>query len=465
MTDPRRSVQDLDNYNLHPVIQDTAERGLPIPQMPDAWISRALVNPYYDDEIRAVRTVCVHSKAQMFHQSYGVDETAFSLFFKDGDLYLMPHDRTTAPIGPIGMDVSVPGRNMFAVHGLLNQGSGFLYNQPVNFYLGYSPEANGYKGNTPPTAMQTCNWVWAKKTQKLECLPLRWFFTNANNPCGIPYLGLFALATFENFESSDAVDQLDWASDLCKSADAASASLISALQNAKDTKAFHGAIVDNLKNRPEFWQGSSEQPGQIITGLGPADKGTGEPEWDKRIKMTGFTYQTSKHDPSEGLGDAAMPLRVYYDWPSTGLQDAHMLTHLSLNQHEWFDADHMDIFLDAKGNDTFVTFQDGHTKFEGHDATGIVKYNWAAMDHGAAKASLRNNPLICPGEVLNITTLPNDDRHFWVWYTPENKGVLFMEIPQKADVLLVLTDYYTYDMDPPAFLKDWWMEPPKTQSS
>lgn len=465
MTDPRRSVQDLDNYNLHPVIQDTAERGLPIPQMPDAWISRALVNPYYDDEIRAVRTVCVHSKAQMFHQSYGVDETAFSLFFKDGDLYLMPHDRTTAPIGPIGMDVSVPGRNMFAVHGLLNQGSGFLYNQPVNFYLGYSPEANGYKGNTPPTSMQTCNWVWAKKTQKLECLPLRWFFTNANNPCGIPYLGLFALATFENFESSDAVDQLDWASDLCKSADAASASLISALQNAKDTKAFHGAIVDNLKNRPEFWQGSSEQPGQIITGLGPADKGTGEPEWDKRIKMTGFTYQTSKHDPSEGLGDAAMPLRVYYDWPSTGLQDAHMLTHLSLNQHEWFDADHMDIFLDAKGNDTFVTFQDGHTKFEGHDATGIVKYNWAAMDHGAAKASLRNNPLICPGEVLNITTLPNDDRHFWVWYTPENKGVLFMEIPQKADVLLVLTDYYTYDMDPPAFLKDWWMEPPKTQSS
>lgn len=465
MTDPRRSVQDLENYNLHPVIQDTAERGLPIPQMPDAWISRALVNPYYDDEIRAVRTVCVHSKAQMFHQSYGVAETAFSLFFKDGDLYLMPHDRTTAPIGPIGMDVAVPGRNMFAVHGLLNQGSGFLYNQPVNFYLGYSPEANGYKGNTPPTAMQTCNWVWAKKTQKLECLPLRWFFTNANNPCGIPYLGLFALATFENFESSDAVDQLDWASDLCKSADAASASLISALQNAKDTKAFHGAIVDNLKNRPEFWQGSSEQPGQIITGLGPADKGTGEPEWDKRIKMTGFTYQTSKHDPSEGLGDAAMPLRVYYDWPSTGLQDAHMLTHLSLNQHEWFDADHMDIFLDAKGNDTFVTFQDGHTKFEGHDATGIVKYNWAAMDHGAAKASLRNNPLICPGEVLNITTLPNDDRHFWVWYTPENKGVLFMEIPQKADVLLVLTDYYTYDMDPPAFPKDWWMEPPKTQSS
>jgi hypothetical protein len=313
--------------------------------------------------------------------------------------------------------------------------------------------------------MQTCNWVWAKKTQKLECLPLRWFFTNANNPCGIPYLGLFALATFENFESSDAVDQLDWASDLCKSADAASASLISALQNAKDTKAFHGAIVDNLKNRPEFWQGSSEQPGQIITGLGPADKGTGEPEWDKRIKMTGFTYQTSKHDPSEGLGDATMPLRVYYDWPSTGLQDAHMLTHLSLNQHEWFDADHMDIFLDAKGNDTFVTFQDGHTKFEGHDATGIVKYNWAAMDHGAAKASLRNNPLICPGEVLNITTLPNDDRHFWVWYTPENKGVLFMEIPQKADVRLVLTDYYTYDMDPPAFPKDWWMEPPKTHSS
>ncbi len=40
-----------------------------------------------------------------------------------------------------------------------------------------------------------------------------------------------------------------------------------------------------------------------------------------------------------------------------------------------------------------------------------------------------------------------------------------MEIPQKADVLLVLTDYYTYDMDPQAFPRDWWNEPPKTQSS
>jgi hypothetical protein len=37
-----------------------------------------------------------------------------------------------------------------------------------------------------------------------------------------------------------------------------------------------------------------------------------------------------------------------------------------------------------------------------------------------------------------------------------------MEIPQKADVLLVLTDYYTYDMDPPAFPQNWWKEPTKT---
>lgn len=88
--------------------------------------------------------------------------------------------------------------------------------------------------------------------------------------------------------------------------------------------------------------------------------------------------------------------------------------------------------------------------------------NSTIAHHGSAKASLRDNPLICPGEVLNITTLPNDDRHFWVWYTPENKGRLFMEIPQKADVLLVLTDYYTYDMDPPAFPQNWWKEPTKT---
>lgn len=212
MTETSQASPDLKDYNLHPVIQDTAKRGLPIPEMPEVWVSRALVNPYYDDEIRAVQTVCVHKKAQMFHQSYGVDKTAFFLFFEGSNLYLMPHDRATAPIGPIAMSTSVPGQNMFAMQGLLNQGSGFLFNQPVDFHLGYSPEANGYKGDAPPTVMQTCNWVWTRKTQETECLPLRWFFTNANNPCGIPYLGLFALATFESFEPSDAADQLDWAS-------------------------------------------------------------------------------------------------------------------------------------------------------------------------------------------------------------------------------------------------------------
>lgn len=462
MTYSNGNVTDLETYNLHPVIQDTPERGTPIPQMPDVWISGALVNPYYDDAIRAVRTICVHSKGQMFHQSFGVDEISFFLFYEGTDLYLIPHDCKSTPIGPIPTGAKVPGQDMFAAHGLLNQGSGYLYNHPVDFFLGYAPEANGYKGDSHPPDMQTCNWVWARKTQGSDCLPLRWFFTNANNPCGIPYLGMFALATFETFQANDAVDHLEWASELCKTAEAASADLIKALQSATDTKAFHSAIVYNLGGRPEFWKGAADLPGQIITGLSAATKGTVEPEWNKRIKMTGFTYQTSKHDPSEGLGDPAMPLRVYYDWPSTGIKDAHMLTHLSLNQHEWFDADHMNIFLDATGNDTFVMSRDGHAKFEGHDATGIVKYNWAAMDNGTAKAALKDNPVICPGEVVNITTLPNVERHFWVWYTPENKGLLFMEIPQKADVLLVLTDYYTYDMNPPAFPDDWWKEPPKS---
>ncbi|MEN8659129.1 MAG: hypothetical protein ABF313_13905, partial [Marivita sp.] len=151
MTETSQASPDLKDYNLHPVIQDTAKRGLPIPEMPEVWVSRALVNPYYDDEIRAVQTVCVHKKAQMFHQSYGVDKTAFFLFFEGSNLYLMPHDRATAPIGPIAMSTSVPGQNMFAMQGLLNQGSGFLFNHPVDFHLGYSPEANGYKGDAPPT--------------------------------------------------------------------------------------------------------------------------------------------------------------------------------------------------------------------------------------------------------------------------------------------------------------------------
>lgn len=65
MTETSQASPDLKDYNLHPVIQDTAKRGLPIPEMPEVWVSRALVNPYYDDEIRAVQTVCAQKSADV----------------------------------------------------------------------------------------------------------------------------------------------------------------------------------------------------------------------------------------------------------------------------------------------------------------------------------------------------------------------------------------------------------------
>ncbi|WP_292286863.1 hypothetical protein [Marivita sp.] len=465
MTTKMTPDDDLAHYNLHPVIHDDPKRGSVIPDLPDSWISHALVNPYRDEPVRAVRTICVHSKQRMYHTSCGVDETAFRLFFDQSNLYLFPDDQTTPPIGPISMGHPVPGRDMFSAHGLLSQGAGYLYNQPVDFFLGYSPQANGYSHTDHPDDMKTCNWVWGRKAASDHLLPLRWFFTNANNPCAIPYLGLFALATFETFTAGTDPDQLDGAADRCLRADPPSAALGSALRQATTSAEIHAAICDTLPDRPEFWKGATGLPGQIITGLHAPETGTKEPEWQNRMKMTGFTYQTAWHDPSEKLGDPAMPLRVYYEWPDTGVEDAHMLTHLSLDQSAWDDADHMNIYLDADGNDTFILYRSGDPGFLGHGKNGIVKYDWAAQDHGTARATLKDNPLICPGENLNITTLPNGDRHFWVWYTPGNKGVLFMEIPQKADVLLVLTDYYTYDMAPPAFPDGWHKEPPQRPSA
>ena len=456
--------ETLRHYNLHPTIKNNGRIGDATPNLPEIWVATSLANPYVDDTVRAVRTVCNHANGRMLHESYGVDGTAFRLFYVGDELYLFTNEddrQQRRAVGPIPQPIAVPGADIFEQKGLENQGGGYLLNQKVDFHLGYSPNANGYEHTPPSEPTPVCNWVWAYPDEHL--MPLRWFFTNHNNPCDIPYLGYFALATFEIFQKgTEANNSLDWAAEWAETATAAPQALLEAMANVKTSKDFHDAIQANLGS--EYWQGQEGQAGKIITGLGPAIS-QHEPEWNGRLKMTGFTYQTAHHPDNYPIGVPAMPLRVYYHWPKSGVADAHMLTHCSLDQYEWSDTDHLNIYLDANGNDTFIMKQDGSNEFMGHDKTGIVKYNWASQDFGTAKATIKDNPVICPGETLNITTLPNDQRHFWVWYTPDNKGQLFMEIPQMADVLLVLTDYYTYDLNPEEFPKDWWKEPAHNDSA
>lgn len=74
----------------------------------DIATGTVLARQSIDEPVRAVRTICVHSKQRMCHMSCGVDDTAFRLFFDKGNLYLFPDDQTTRPIGPITMDHPVP---------------------------------------------------------------------------------------------------------------------------------------------------------------------------------------------------------------------------------------------------------------------------------------------------------------------------------------------------------------------
>lgn len=430
--------------------------------MPARWRGVALLNPYQNDTIRAVETQCDHLQGIMLHRSVGVDDSAFRLLYAGDGLFILPSCGNAPPIGPIDLGRPVPGTDMFAKHDMRNQGHAPLMGQPCSFFLGWTPNANGFehKGKHDEHA-EVCNWVWWNNEMNL---PARWFFTNSDNPYGIPYLGMFALATFTDFERlQDGSHLLLLLEECTRDATAPPPGLGAAIQAAKSPKALHDAIADGLP--PEYSRTDIKgEAGRLVQGLEPAAPGTAKPGWVNRIRMTGFTYQTARQPKQTPnlMGNPAMPLRVFYDWseddPSG--EKAQMLTRVSLDQHSWDGAPYMDIHLDRNGNDTYVLEPGGPCYTLGHGPRGIVRQDWAKNDGGIAKARLVDNPVICPGETLDIIALQsNYDRWFWVWYTPGNKGQLFMEVPQKADVLLVLTDYYTYDMDPAPFPKGWSEHP------
>jgi hypothetical protein len=92
---------------------------------------------------------------------------------------------------------------------------------------------------------------------------------------------------------------------------------------------------------------------------------------------------------------------------------------------------------------------------------GLPKRHWARDGGGKPKAVIRDNPVLGLGETIHVTTIPSEgDRWFWVWYTPDNTGRLFMETPQFGDVGLVLTDYDSFDRTPPPFPVDAFTVPP-----
>ena len=128
-----------------------------------------------------------------------------------------------------------------------------------------------------------------------------------------------------------------------------------------------------------------------------------------------------------------MPTQVFYDWPRQ-----RMLTRFFLPDNQGVD----DAIL--TGSETFLVqrLPDGHHKCLKKLPVGLPKPNWMTVDGGVCKGVLVNNPQLSPNRTTKLIVLPSTPgRFFWVWYTSLDQPILFMEVPQLCDVMLILTDY------------------------
>lgn len=443
-----------DPFPTPPLLKPPSRPGATPPPFPQAWTATALLSPYRNEELFAASVAYDASGLDMRVTCYGVDGGAADLLFSGTSFWvLLPAgDPDPKAYGPFPAADPVPPPDWLAGRAMTLQGRGPLLGVDCDWWVGYSPNANGYGGQQPPAIPQVCNWVW---TRAESGLPFRLFFNNADNPYGLPLLGLFAMTNFTAFAPapvgafSTEAARLRSAAALPRQAGLADA--VAAARTMPDLLAAIAPLAAGAAT-------PSRRASDLIPGLEPAPADAPLPAWTPRLCITGTTYPTAQ-DPTNPA--AAWPMRVFYDWAGQ-----RMLTRAALDVGRFDGVPLSDTILEAAVSYSIERRPDGRHVCQGTAPVGLPKPDWGASDAGIPKAVIRDNPVLGPGQVIHVTMLPSDSgRWFSVWYTDGGDGVLFMETPQFGDVTLVLVDYATFDHDPPPFPHDAFEVPPDCRAA
>jgi hypothetical protein len=141
------------------------------------------------------------------------------------------------------------------------------------------------------------------------------------------------------------------------------------------------------------------------------------------------------------------PTTIHYDWPIS-----RMLTRLSGADGTYDDL----VLTDTKTYDVSYAADGSHT-CNGTEPVGLPRPDWPTTDGGQVMAVIDGGTGLSPYGTTQLIALPSDQgRTFWIWYTtPDDRAVLFTEVPQLCDVGLVLIDYTEYEpnakIDPSIF--------------
>lgn len=414
------------------------------PTLPTTWRAVALLTPWEDAQLQVALVDADSANGLMRVRLVGVEYGYVDLLFTGTGAYLLhtagvgsgPVERV---FGPIATTAVVPPTGWLAAKQLRCAGIGDLLGTSSAWWVGETTCQNGYVNGPPPPSPAQVGNLFNFRTD--TGLPWRFVFVNPTNDYRVPVLGGYPIVHLPTFDAVPAGS--DPQVELARLAQAVTSALPAdgsvSVDTASDLEQLLVGSAESMSDRDV--QACRELVQSLIPGLSPAPADGALPYWQDRLFLTSFSSPTGQMPGAPP--PVPIPTQVFYDWPKR-----RMLTRLWVAQDTYEDA-----ILDPSSTHVVLRKPDGTHVCVKTLPVGLVKPRWASKDTGArCRATITDNSLLSPNGTTNICVLPSrPGQVFWTWYTSEDRPVMFVEVPQACDVMLLLTDYADWDPTPAEF--------------
>jgi hypothetical protein len=409
------------------------------PPLPQRWQAVTLLTPWESAQLLVANATCDATMDAMRVTIYGLEYGYADLLFTGGAAYLLrsasiggPADRA---YGPIATDAVVPAPGWLSAK-VACQGIADVLETSSSWWTGETTCQNSYQnGPPPPTPSKISNTFNFRQDTGA---PWRMVFVNPSNDYQLPVLGAYPIVHIPTFESVEQTD-LHELKALIGGAIPVDGNV--AVSTADDVEQLLLGSVERMTDADGA--ACRKSIATLIPGLSPAQGKGAAPFWPDRMFLTSFSTPTP--------GPAPYPTQVFYDWTIK-----RMLTRLWLPGGRYEDA-----ILDESTTHLVIRNPDGSHVCVKTLPVGLVKPHWAGDDAGFCRAVVTNNPSLSPDRTTNICVLPSrPGQVFWTWYTSDDVPVMFVEVPQACDVVLLLTDYDDWDPNPGPFDPGLFVVPP-----
>lgn len=401
--------------------------GKGVPALPEKWHAVALLTPFGLSQLVIADIVYDWSVQAMRVTAYGLEQGYADLLYTPAGVTLLesqPGQYPTACYGPVSSHVQVPAPD-FLTGKVDSQGVQSILEVSCEWWYGKTPCTNGWQDPSHKQPVEVLNWFWFREDNQL---PWRMFFVTEDNQYNIPVIGDYAMANFPTFEVLTETNLPQ----IIQTCTQSNPSILS------ETRFAGWDHIDRLmRANPVSPSDMTQEQVQaciqeLIPGLYFPTEPVDPPVWNNRQFLTSISTQTIHLPP--------LPTQVYYDW-----EKEHMLTRFFLPDNAGTD----DAILTPGQTVMVQRTPDGHHKCLKKLPVGLPYPDWVQRDGGVCKGILVNNPQLSPNRVTHIFGMHSvPPRVFWIWYTPTNQPILFVEVPQLCDVMLILTDYDYYWPNP-----------------